>query len=56
LVCSLYYPVWYRDSAGNTTEENSGVFSLIRLHGSGGGGGGDGGAYYRDYLTVTRYT
>jgi len=24
--------VWYGDGAGNTVEENSGVFSLIQMH------------------------
>jgi len=28
----LYGDMWYEDGAGNTVEENSSVFSLIRMH------------------------
>jgi len=32
-ICSLVSIIcWYGDGAGNTVEENSSVFSLIRMH------------------------
>ena len=29
--CVILYSLWYGDGAGNTVEENSGIFSLIRM-------------------------
>ena len=29
--CDVLYNLWYGDGAGNTVEENSSIFSLIRM-------------------------